>query len=93
MESLEASRMKNAAVYFCIQAFNYASVALYTRVVAQANYVLACSMDAVYALVNYFVIRRIATSDQNIIGLVGYVAGSVCGTLLGIWSSVKLIGH
>lgn len=86
-------RILNALVLFSVQLFNYAAVAIYTRFVSQADYLRSCSLDAVFALVNFFVIKRIATSDNDWISIVAYVVGSSLGTFIGIWTTLKMVGH
>jgi hypothetical protein len=85
-------RWREAGIFFAVQTFNYGAVAIYTRLVAQAAIVPAVSLDAVFAGVNYFVIRKIAKSDEDVLGFAAYVLGAAVGTLTGIWITLRM-GH
>jgi hypothetical protein len=85
-------RLRAAALLFIVQIFNYAAIAVYTRLVAQAATVPAVALDAVFAAINFFVIRRIARSEDDPFGFAAYVGGSALGTFIGIWITLRM-GH
>ena len=85
-------KLRNALIFFVVQVFNYSAVAIYTRLVAQAATIPAVTLDAVFAGVNFFIIRRIAKSEEDWMGFLGYTVGAALGTFLGIWTTVRM-GH
>jgi len=52
---------------------------------------LAAVSDFTIASLNFFVIRKIAKSEDSLHQWLGYVMGSVSGSYLGIWLSIKLV--
>lgn len=89
---MNVKKLRSAGVFFLVQFFNYSAVAIYTRLVAQAAILPAVTLDAVFAAINFFVIRKIAQSDQDYLGFAAYVAGSALGTYAGIEITLRM-GH
>ena len=80
-------RFKKAFVLFWVQTFLYGLVCINMRAVSQTDYTTAIASDFAVATMSYFVIRHIATDGSKFSSWVGYVLGSVAGTILGIWIS------
>jgi hypothetical protein len=56
--------------------------------VAEANYPLAVASDLTFGAVNFFLIKKIAKSEDNSLSsMVGYSIGGAVGTILGIYIS------
>ena len=83
-------KLKEAALLFVIQLALYGLLCINFRAVALAQYHEAAISDFMIASMNFFVIRKIAKSDDAIHQWIGYVLGSVAGSYLGIYLSVLL---
>jgi hypothetical protein len=84
------AKLKEATLLFAIQLVLYGIVCINYRAVALADYHEAAITDFVLASLNFFVIRKIAKSDDTLHQWIGYVMGSVAGSYIGIWLSVIL---
>ena len=84
-------KIKEAGTLFLIQVVLYGLLCINYRSVAEAHYNLAAVSDFTIASLNFFVIRKIVKSDEALHQWVGYVLGSVAGSYLGIWLSIKLV--
>jgi len=84
-------KLREAAVLFLIQVVLYGLICINYRAVAETHYNLAAISDFTIASLNFFVIRKIAKSEDALHQWMGYVAGSVAGSYLGIWLSVQLV--
>ncbi len=60
------------------------------RAVAQAQYHVAAAADFIVASLNFFVIRKIANTNDAVHQWAGYVLGSVAGSYLGIYISTLI---
>lgn len=83
-------KIKEFLIMFGIQVTSYSLLCINFRAVAQAHYFWASLSDFAIATLSYFVIKRIATSDNTFHQWLGYALGGVIGSILGIWLS-KLI--
>jgi hypothetical protein len=83
-------KIKEAAILFCIQLCSYGLLCINYRAVAQTEYHLAAITDFTLASLSFFVIRKIARSEDALHQWLGYVAGSVAGSYLGIYVSTLL---
>lgn len=77
-------KVKEFLIYFTLQLFSYCILTVNFRAVAQANIPKSLITDGVNATFSFFVIRRIAKSDDSLVGWLGYVCGSMLGTAIGI---------
>lgn len=84
-------KLKEASTLFIIQVVLYGLLCINYRSVADAHYNLAAVSDFTIASLNFFVIRKIAKSDDTLHQWIGYILGSVVGSYLGIWLSIKLV--
>jgi hypothetical protein len=85
-------KFKEAAILAVVQLLLYGLLCLNYRAVAQTQYNLAALSDFTIASMNFFVIRKIAKSDEAFHQWLGYVIGSVAGSYLGIWISHHFFG-
>jgi hypothetical protein len=80
-------KFKEALLLFCIQIVSYSLLCINFRAVATTDYHEAAITDFMLASLSFFVIRKIARSEDAIHQWLGYVAGSVTGSYLGIYLS------
>lgn len=83
----------DAAIMFGIQTLNYGMMVVNYRAVAQANYFWSALSDFLLATFSFFVIKKIAKSDDSWHLWFGYAMGGVAGSLLGIEVSLLIHGH
>lgn len=84
--------IKNAILFFFAQMLLYLIFALNYRAIAQGNYIWSVISDVIVASITFFIIRKIAKSEDSILLWIGYTVGSVFGTIFGIYISVLLLG-
>jgi len=77
-----------------MQFLNWGICTISWRAVAQANYMASVITDTTLATLTFFVIRKMVKEqdDASFIQWFGYTIGGVFGTLVGIWSSIHLLG-
>ena len=83
-------KLKEASLLFFIQIFSYSLLCINYRAVAQVQYNIAAITDFALASMSFFIIRKIARSDDALHQWIGYVLGSVAGSYLGIYLSTLL---
>ena len=83
-------KLKEAAILFFIQIAIYGLLCINYRAVALAHYNEAVITDFTIASMNFFIIRKIAQSNDALHQWIGYVLGSVVGSYLGIYLSVLI---
>lgn len=86
------TKTKEFIVLFCIQVVSYSLLCINYRAVAQAHYWQSAITDFLIATMSFFVIRKIAKSEDTFHGWAGYALGGVVGSFLGIWLSKLLLG-
>ena len=84
------TKIKEGLTLFVIQILMYGLLCINYRAVAQTEYNIAAISDFTISSFSFFVIRKIAKSDDAFHQWVGYVAGSVAGSYLGIYLSTLL---
>ena len=84
------SKLKEATTLFFIQIILYGILCINFRAVAQAQYHVAVAADFIVASLNFFVIRKIANTNDAVHQWAGYVLGSVAGSYLGIYISTLI---
>jgi hypothetical protein len=84
---IEKQKLKEMAILFCIQILSYSLLCINFRAVAQTQYHTAAITDFALASMSFFVIRKIARSEDSFHQWTGYVLGSVAGSYLGIYIS------
>lgn len=83
-------KLKEFSILFITQIVVYGILCINMRAVADAVYHLAALSDFIIASLNFFVIKKIAQSTDNIHQWGGYALGSVCGSYLGIYVSTLI---
>ncbi len=76
--------MKDFILFFLVQAVSYSILTVNFRAVAAGHLSVTLVTDALNATLSFFVIRRIAKSDDSIVGWLGYLFGSLVGTTIGM---------
>ena len=85
-------KLKEALLMFLIQIVSYSLLCINFRAVAQADYIQASISDFTIATLGYFVIKKLANTDNSLHQWLGYSLGGVVGSLLGIYISKILLG-
>jgi hypothetical protein len=85
-----SQKFKEAAILFFIQICSYSLLCINFRAVAGTQYHLAAITDFALASMSFFIIRKIARSEDAVHQWLGYVAGSVAGSYLGIYISTLI---
>jgi hypothetical protein len=85
-------RVRLFSTMFAMQLVAYSLMCLNFRAVAQAHYLWSALTDFALATLSYFVIRKIAASNETFAGWAGYSLGGVAGSFAGIWLSVEVLG-
>lgn len=83
-------KFKEALLLFCIQIVSYSLLCVNYRAVANTDYHEAAITDFMLASLSFFVIRKIARSEDALHQWLGYVLGSVCGSYIGIYASTLI---
>jgi hypothetical protein len=83
-------KLKEAALLFFIQICSYSLLCINFRAVAQTQYHAAALTDFALASMSFFIIRKIARSEDAVHQWIGYVLGSVAGSYLGIYISTLI---
>jgi len=78
------SKVAEFITYCLIQIANYSLLTTNFRAIAKGNLPMALTTDGLNATLTFFVIRKIAKSDDSTIGWLGYLTGSLIGTTLGM---------
>jgi hypothetical protein len=83
-------KFKEAFLLFFIQIISYGLLCVNYRAVAQTQYNIAAITDFMLASLSFFIIRKIARSEDALHQWIGYVLGSVAGSYLGIYISTLI---
>lgn len=81
---------KEAVWLFFVQIILFGLLCINFRAIASASYHQAAVSDMVIASLQFFVIKKVATSDESIKHWAGYTLGSVAGCYIGIYISTIL---
>lgn len=79
------AKIKEFLTYMIVQIVSYSIITINFRAVADGRLPLALLTDGIGSTLNFFVIRKIAKSEESTIGWLGYFVGSLIGTTLGMW--------
>lgn len=83
--------LKGFLAVFASQVVNYAVLCINYRAVAHGNYLHIAISDFAAASVTYFIIRKIAKSEESIVLWLAYALGGVVGSILGVWLSATYL--
>lgn len=70
--------------FFLCQVALYSVICLNLRAISQNNTALVIASDAIIAGLNFYAMRRIATTAKVGQSFLGYLLGSLAGTALGL---------
>ena len=85
-------KLRDFSIIFTIQLINYGLLVVNYRAVAHANYFWSGLSDAIVASFSFFVIKKIAKTEESFHLWFGYALGGFFGSLLGIWISLQIHG-
>ena len=92
MTEIKRKDIQDAFILFAAQMLSFAVISINYRAVAQASYIWSVLTDIVIASLSYFVVRRIAKSENSVCQWAGFAIGSAIGTIIGIWLSKIILG-
>jgi len=81
---------REAIFLFFVQIILFSILCINFRAISQAHYHTAAATDFIVATLQFFVIKKIANSDESIKHWFGYTIGSVIGSYVGIYISTLL---
>lgn len=81
---------REAVTLFFIQIILFSVLCINFRAIALADYHIAAFSDFIVATLQFFVIKKIANTQETTKHWLGYTAGSVVGCYLGIYISTIL---
>ena len=87
------AKIKDSLIMFVIQLVSYTLLVINYRAVAHANYFWSGLTDFAIASFSFFVIKKIAKSDDSIHLWLGYSLGGLAGSFVGIWVSLLIHGQ
>lgn len=79
--------MKRGIILFFVQVVLTFVAAFNMRSIAQANYLWVGITEVLIAILGFFAISEIAVKTNKLAKLVGFISGSVIGSLLGVFLS------
>ena len=82
--------MKEALLFFFVQAANYGLVVLNTRAISTGSYGKLIVSDIMLSMTFFFLVKRLSDRKDSYAQMIGYVTGSVAGGVLGLWLSTRL---
>ena len=88
---MNKQKIKEFFLFFAIQLILYLLLVLNYRSVSQMNYLATVISDFIIASFNFFVIRKIAKSQDSFHQWLGYAVGGAIGGVLGLWISTFLV--
>ncbi len=80
------------SLLFFTQVINYGLIVVNYRAVAQASYFWSGISDFVLASFSFFIIKKIAKSEDSWHLWFGYALGGLVGSLIGIYLSLLIHG-
>lgn len=86
-------KILDSLLMFIIQLISYTLLVVNYRAVAHANYFWSAITDFAIASFSFFVIKKIAKSDDSLHLWFGYAMGGLAGSILGIWLSILIHGN
>lgn len=85
-------KVREFFLFFVLQIVSYMLITINYRAIGHGNYVLTGTTDFSIATLSFFVIRKIAKSEETVHQWAGYACGSVIGSFLGIYLSKSILG-
>ena len=85
------TQIKEATTLFIIQVILYTIFCINFTAVARSSYHVAAITDFMIGSLNFFVIRKIATSTDTVHQWIGYAFGCVGGSYLGIYLATVIL--
>ena len=92
MTEIKRNDIRDSFILFFAQMLSFAIITINYRAVAQASYAWSALTDLIVAGLSYFVVKKIAKSENTICQWVGFAVGSAIGTIVGIWLSIHILG-
>ena len=82
--------MKTFGLFFALQFLLYLLVTVNFRAIAQARYGWTVLTDTLISAAQFWIIRKVGSSAEDVVALSGFVCGGPMGSSAGIYLSKKL---
>lgn len=92
MHNVNFKKIKEFLLFFIIQLVLYLLLVINYRAVTKIDYSGTIITDFIIASFNFFVVRKIAKSDDSFHQWAGYAIGGAIGGALGLYLSKILFG-
>lgn len=89
---MNKEKIKEFFLFFTIQLILYLLVIVNYRAVTLLDYTSTVTTDFIIASFNFFVVRKIAKSEDSLHQWAGYALGGAIGSLLGLYLSKLMLG-
>lgn len=89
---MNTKKIKEFFLFFTIQLVLYLLLVINYRSVSLVDYVGTVTTDFIIASFNFFVVRKIAKSEDSFHQWAGYAIGGAIGGVLGLYISKVLLG-
>ncbi len=82
--------MKTFVLFFALQFLFYVLVTVNYRAIAQARYAWTVATDMLISAAQFWIIRKVGGSAEDVLAWTGFVCGGAGGSSAGIYLSKKL---
>ena len=89
---MNVTKIKEFFLFFTIQLVLYFLLVINYRAVSKIDYTGTVITDFIIASFNFFVVRKIAKSEDSFHQWAGYAFGGAIGGVLGLYISKALLG-
>lgn len=89
---MNVTKIKEFFLFFTIQLVLYFLLVINYRAVSKVDYMGTVITDFIIASFNFFVVRKIAKSEDSFHQWAGYAFGGAIGGVLGLYISKALLG-
>jgi hypothetical protein len=86
----KGDEMKTFGLFFLLQFLMFVLVTVNFRAIAQARYGWTIFTDMLISAAQFWIIRKVGTSAENLVAWSGFVVGGAAGSSLGIYLSKKV---
>lgn len=85
--------MKTFTLFFALQFFLFLLMTINYRAVAQARYGWTIATDMLISAAQFWIIRKVGGSAEDVVAWSGFVCGGAAGSATGIYLSKKVFAN